>query len=84
MDRWTGLKISKDTATLTCVTFLVYTGFPLYCWCQCGILDHYRYGVMSVAMTFSCVCARGMLEAPLEHASLIAHSVQESRCVRMQ
>ena len=36
----------------------------LYCWCQCGILDHYRYGVMSVAMTFSYVCARGMLEAP--------------------
>ena len=24
------------------VTFLVYTGFPLYCWCQCGILDHYK------------------------------------------
>ena len=46
------------------VTFLVYTGFPLYCWCQCGILDHYRYGVMSVAMKLSCVCARGMLEAP--------------------
>ena len=46
------------------VTFLEYMGFPLYCWCQCGILDHYRFGVMSVAMTFSCVCAREMLEAP--------------------
>ena len=52
------------TSIVLCVTFLVYTGLPLYCWCQCGILDHYRYGVMSVAMTFSCVCAREMLEAP--------------------
>ena len=46
------------------VTFLVYTGFPLYCWCQCGILGHYRYGVMSVAMTFSCVCAGDVGGAP--------------------
>ena len=30
------------------VTFLVYTGFPLYCWCQCGILDHYRYSTNHV------------------------------------
>ena len=47
-----------------CVTFLVYTGFPLYCWCQCGILYHFRYGVMSVAMTFSCVCPGDVGGAP--------------------
>ena len=28
------------------VTFLGIYGFPLYCWCQCGLLDHYGYGVM--------------------------------------
>ena len=28
------------------VTFLGIYGFPLYCWCQCGLLDHYEYGVM--------------------------------------
>ena len=28
------------------VTFLGIYGFPLYRWCQCGLLGHYRYGVM--------------------------------------
>ena len=65
------------------VTFLVYTGFPLYCWCQCGILDHYRYGVMSVAMTFSCVCAGDAGGAPSSMRLLNSQSVQESQCVRM-
>ena len=27
------------------VTFLGIYSFPLYCWCQCGLLGHYRYGV---------------------------------------
>ena len=24
------------------VTFFGIYSFPLYCWCQCGLLDHYR------------------------------------------
>ena len=28
------------------VTFLGICGFPLYCWCKCGLLGHFRYGVM--------------------------------------
>ena len=28
------------------VTFLGIYSFPLYCWCQCGLLDYFRYGVM--------------------------------------
>ena len=27
------------------VTFLGIYGFPLYCWCQCGLLGHFRYDV---------------------------------------
>ena len=46
------------------MTFLGIDGFPLYCWCQCGLLGHYRYGVMSVAMTSSCVCAGDVGGAP--------------------
>ena len=65
------------------VTFLGIYGFSLYCWCQCGLLDHYRYGVMQVAIVISCVVRGGCWTRPLEHASLIAQSVQESQCVRM-
>ena len=28
------------------VTFLGIYSFPLYWWCQCALLDHFRYGVM--------------------------------------
>ena len=28
------------------VTLFGVYSFPLYCWCQCELLDHYRYGVM--------------------------------------
>ena len=65
------------------VSFLGIYGFPLYCWCQCGLLGHYRYGMMQVAMVVSCVIGGGCWRRPLEHASLIAQSVQESQCVRM-
>ena len=65
------------------VTFLGIYSFPLYCWCQCGLLGHYRYGMMSVAMTFSCVCAGDAGGAPWNTRLYNAQSVQESQCVRM-
>ena len=65
------------------VTFFGIYSFPLYCWCQCGLLGHYRYGMMQVAMVFSCVIGGGCWRRPLEHAPLIAQSVQEFQCDRM-
>ena len=31
-----------DILDPTCVTFLGIYSFPLYCWCQCGLLGHFR------------------------------------------
>ena len=46
------------------VTFLGIDGFPLYCWCQCGILDHYKMWPDVSCHDILVVCAREMLEAP--------------------